>query len=129
MADMTVSLGDRELEELLTELEREFSAQGVPTALRLRAAVLVEELFSALRAAKDGAGLLRCTFPRPGTVVLRYSDRDEALKPDLRMVQRLNRNPCTDGVNAKFYEGRCIITVSTPLPPSFPWGSEAALRE
>lgn len=114
MADMTVSLGAGELEEVLTELEREFSAQGVPTARRLRAALLVEELFFALRAAGDGAGTLRCAFPRPGTVALRYEDPNGAPEPDLRMVQRLNRNPCTDGVNAKFYEGRCIITVRTP---------------
>lgn len=112
MADKTVSLGERELEEILTEMELEFSAQGVPTAERLRAAVLVEELFSALRVAKEGAGRLRCTFPRAGTVTLRYADGDGALDPDLRLVQRLNRNSCTDGVNARFYEGRCTITLS-----------------
>jgi hypothetical protein len=84
----------------------------VPTARRLRAAALVEELFSALREARDGAGQVRCTFPRAGTVTLRYADGDTPLTPDLRMVQRLNRNSCTDGANAKFYEGRCTITVS-----------------
>jgi hypothetical protein len=122
MADLTVSLEASALEEVLKELEREFSAQGVPTAGRLRAALLVEELFSALRGAKDGEGTLRCTFPRPGTVVLRYAVQGEALKPDLRMVQRLNRNPCTDGVNAKSYEGRCVITVRTPPIPLLPQG-------
>ena len=111
MADMTVSLGPAELEEILTELDRTFSAQDIPTALRLRAAMLVEELFSAVREAKDGAGLLRCSFPRAGTVMLQYRDRGGALKPDLGTVQRLNRLPCTEGVNARFSEGRCIITV------------------
>ena len=112
MADMTVSLGAGELEEVLTELEREFSAQGVPTARRLRAAVLVEEVFCALQATKAGAGQLQCVFPRSGTVILRYRDQDGALSPDLRMVRRLNRNSFTEGVEAKFYEGRCTITVS-----------------
>ena len=65
-----------------------------------------------LREARDGAGQVRCTFPRAGTVTLRYADGDTPLTPDLRMVQRLNRNTCTDGANAKFYEGRCTITVS-----------------
>ena len=112
MAGKTVSLGERELEEILTEMELEFSAQGVPTARRLRAAVLVEELFSALRMAKEGAGQVRCTFPHAGTVTLRYADGDGALYPDLRLVQRLDRNPCTDGVNVRFYDGRCTITLS-----------------
>ena len=122
MADMTVSLGAGDLEAVLTELERDFSAQGVPTARRLRAAVLVEELFSALRAAKGGAGVLQCAFPRSGTVMLRYEDRDGATPPDLRMVRRLNRNSCTDDVNVKFYEGRCVITVRTPPIPLLPQG-------
>lgn len=112
MEDKTVTLGAKELEEVLTDLERTFAAQGVPAALRLRAAVLAKELFAALRSAGDGAGFLRRTFPRPGTILLQYGDKNGALAPDLRAVQRLNRNSCTDGVNARFYEGRCVISVS-----------------
>lgn len=111
MADKIVSLGARDLEEVLAELEQQLSAQGVPTARRLRAAALVEEVFSAVRDAKDGAGLLRCAFPRPGTVTLQYRDRSGPLKPDLRLVRRLSRHLCTDGMSAAFYEGRCVITV------------------
>ena len=106
----TVSLSARELEVVLTELEQVFSAQGVPTARRLRAAVLAEEVFSAVRRAAGDEGQLRCTFPRARTVMLQYRDKRGAPAPDLGMAQRLNRNPCTDGVSARFLEGRCIIT-------------------
>ena len=110
MEDNTVTLGASALEEVLTEMELTFAAQGVPTALRLRAMVLAEELFAALRGTEDGAGELSWSFPRSGAVLLEYRYEDGAA-PDLRMVQRMNRNPCTDGVNAQFYEGRCAITV------------------
>jgi hypothetical protein len=109
---MTVSLGAGDLEAVLTELERELSAQGVPTARRLRAAMLAEELFCALREAADGVGQLSCSFPRPRTVTLQYRLPDGALTPDLRMLRRLNRDSSAYGVNARFHEGRCTITVS-----------------
>lgn len=109
---MTVSLGAGDLEAVLTELERELSAQGVPTARRLRTAMLAEELFCALREAADGAGQLSCRFPRPRTVTLQYRLPDGALTPDLRMLRRLNRDSSANGVNARFHEGRCTITVS-----------------
>ncbi len=112
MADVTVSLGAEALEEVLDELEQAFSAQGVPTARRLRTAMLAEELFCALREAADGAGQLSCSFPRPRTVTLQYRLPDGALTPDLRMLRRLNRDSCTDGVRVRFHEGRCTITVS-----------------
>lgn len=111
MADKIVSLGARDLEEVLAELEQQLTAQGVPTARRLCAAALAEEVFTAVRDAKGGAGLLRCAFPRPGTVTLQYRDRSGPLKPDLRLAQRLSRCLRTGGVSAVFYEGRCIITV------------------
>jgi hypothetical protein len=114
MAEKIVELGVREVDEVLAELEQEFSAQEVPTLLRLRAAMLTEELFDALREARDGAGMLRCTFPAPGTMVLQYRDQEGPLKPDLHMVQRLGRSPCTEGVSAVFHEGRCTIRVKGP---------------
>ena len=114
MAEKIVTLGVREVDEMLSELELEFSAQEVPTLLRLRAAMLTEELFDALREAKGGEGMLRCTFPAPRTMVLQYRDEDGPLEPDLRMVQRLSRNPCTEGVSVSFREGRCTITADGP---------------
>ncbi len=114
MAEKIVTLGVREVDEVLSELEKEFSAQEVPTLLRLRAAMLTEELFDALREAKGGEGMLRCSFPAPRTMVLQYRDGEGALEPDLRMVQRLGRNPCTEGVSVSFREGRCTITADGP---------------
>ena len=126
MADMNVTLGARELEEVLGELEREFSIQGVPTAKRMQAAVLVEEVFAAVREAKGEEGNLRITFPRRWTIMLQYADKagllsggaassgtpsGSAAAPDLTMVQRLIRNEITNDVNAVLRDGRCIITV------------------
>lgn len=110
MSETVVALELRELDRVLAELEREFSAQNVPTLLRLRAAMLTEELFSAVQALHDGDAMLRCTFPAPRTVLLQYRNRQGALKPDLRMVARLAKNPCTDGVHVAFREGSCALT-------------------
>ena len=109
MEDNTVTLSAKALEEVLTEIEHTFAVQSVPTAQRLRVAALAEELFAALLEAGDGAGQLRWAFPHPGTVELQYGNAGGA--PDLRMVRRLNRSSFTDGVNAQFSEGRCVITL------------------
>ncbi len=111
MADRIVPLGVREVEDVLAEMEQEFSEQNIPTLLRLRAATIIEELFSALRELNDDGGMLRCTFPTPGTMHLQYRSRRGALNPDLKLVKRLASNPCTDGVSVAFREGRCIISV------------------
>lgn len=111
MADRIISLDVRELDGVLTELEGELSAQGVPTAQRLRAATLTEELFAALRALDRVSGMLRCTFPTPRTVELQYRDSKGPLAPDTAMVERLARNPCMEGVRIAFREGGCTIAV------------------
>lgn len=111
MAERVVSLDVREINEVLSEMEREFSAQGVPTLLRLRAAMLTEELFSALRRLDVSGAMLRCAFPAPRTVELQYRSRKGPLAPDLSMTQRLARGSCAEGVKAVFREGCCTITV------------------
>lgn len=109
MSEKIVSLGVTDVDEVLAELEREFSMQNVPTLLRLRAAMLTEELFSAVQALHDEGGMLRCTFPAPKTMLLQFRNKQGAMKPDLRMVARLAKNPCTDGVEVTFHEGSCTI--------------------
>ena len=109
MSGKVVSLGVTDVDEVLAELEREFSAQEVPTLLRLRAAMLTEELFSAVQVLHDEDGMLRCTFPESRTMLLQFRNRQGALKPDLRMVARLAKNPCTEGVEVTFREGSCTI--------------------
>lgn len=116
MSEKVAALELRELDGLLAELEREFSAQDVPTLLRLRAAMLTEELFSALQALEDGSGMLRCTFPAPRTALLQYRNRRGALKPDLRMMARLAKNPCAEGVQVTFREGSCTLTADGAAP-------------
>ena len=112
MAEKIVPLGVRELDEVLAELESEFSAQGVPALKLLRAAMLTEELYAALRELDSDGGMLRCAFPAPRTMELQYRGGKGPLNPDLRMVQRLARNPCAEGVGMAFYEGRCVVTIS-----------------
>lgn len=111
MPKRVVSLDVRNLDTVLAELEEDFSAQGVPTAQRLRAAALTEELFAALRALDRITGMLRCTFPAPRTMELQYRDSKGPLAPDTAMVERLARNPCMEGVGIAFREGGCTIAV------------------
>lgn len=109
MPERVVSLDVRELETVLSELEGDFSAQGVPTLQRVRAAALAEEVFAALRALDKVSGVLRCTFPAPRTMELQYRDSKGPLAPDFTMVERLARNPCMEGVRFASREGRCAI--------------------
>ena len=111
MAERIVPLGVREIDTVLAELEREFSAQGVSSILRLRAAMLTEELFAALRELDVSGGMLRCTFPAPRTVMLQYRSPKGPLKPDVSMVQRLARNPCAEGLSVAFGEGSTTIAI------------------
>lgn len=111
MAERVVPLDVRELEAVLSELEEDFSAQGVPTQQRVRAAALTEEVFAALRALNRVGGTLRCVFPSLRTMELQYRDPKGPLAPDFTMVERLTRNPCMEGVRFVFREGRCAIIV------------------
>ena len=113
MSERVVTLDVTEVDEVLAELEREFSAQDVPTLLRLRAAMLTEEVFSAVQELHDENGMLRCTFPAPRTMLLQFRNRQGILRPDLRMAARLAKNPCTDGVSASFREGSCTIAIES----------------
>ena len=110
MAETIVPLGVRGVDEVLNEMERTFSDQGVPTLRRMQTALLTEELFAALRDLNEDGGMLRCTFPAPRTMELQYRSAKGFLNPDLSMVERLARNPCVEGVRAAFREGRCTIT-------------------
>jgi len=114
MSERVVTLDVESIDEIVAELEREFSAQDVPTLLRLRASMLTEEVFSAVREVVTDTAKLRCTFPSPQTMVLQYRDKDGALKPDLSMAARLTKNPCTDGVSVAFHEGSCTVTIDRP---------------
>ncbi|MBR0312390.1 MAG: hypothetical protein IJQ98_08375 [Oscillospiraceae bacterium] len=110
MADTIISLDDvREIDRVLDEMEENFSLWGVPTIRRLRAGVLTEELFAALRELDAEDGRLRCSFPSPRTMELQYRGTKGPLNPDLSMMERLARNPCMEGVRFVSREGRCVI--------------------
>lgn len=112
MTDKIIATPDvREMDGLLDAIDRELSAQNVPALTRRRAEMLVEELLAALRDVEDESARLRCAFPEPRTVELRYRGDDGVLEPELSMLRRLDKNPCTEGVSVAFRPGRCTITI------------------
>lgn len=111
MADLIVPLGAQELEEVLAALEREFSAQGMPALLRLRAAMVTEELFEALRAQDDSSAKLSCAFPKPRTMELSYSGASGVLEPNMERLTKLFRAHCADGVTVAVRTGACTLAV------------------
>ena len=111
MSEKIVAPEARNVDEILEEVERELSLQGVPTLLRLRAAMLTREVFNAVCGLGNPAGMFRCSFPSRGMVMFQFRDKAGALKPDLKMVQRLSVNPCTQGVKVGFQEGRCALKI------------------
>lgn len=112
MEEKLVPLQISYLDELLDEIDRKLVSQNVPTVLRIRTGVLVEEAFLAAQGAQTGgAGVIRCVFPERLKVVLQYKEGSSPLEPDLSMLTMLNEHPCTYGVEASFSRGTCTIEV------------------
>ena len=110
MTEKITALDGARLDRMLAELEDELTAQGVSALLRLRMMTLLREMVDALRERNDGSGQLRCAVTARRTVELQYRYRQGAPEPDLRMMRRLARSSCMEGVSASFGPGVCVIT-------------------
>ena len=112
MGEKIVPLQIAYLDEMLDEIDRQLTAQDVPTVLRIRTGVLAEEAFLAAQNAQAGGeGVIRCVFPERLKVVLQYKEGSAPLEPDLSMLTMLNEHPCTYGVEASFSRGTCTLEV------------------
>ena len=112
MEEKTVPLQIAYMDELLDQIDRQLFSQEVPTILRIRVGMLTEEMFRAAEAAQSkGAGVIRCVFPAPLTVVLQYKEGSAPLEPELSPVRQLNDHPCTYGVEASFRRGTCTLEI------------------
>lgn len=112
MQELIISLGWEYIDELLEHMNHQLLTVGFPTILRLRAQVVVEELFSELMATEGAkTARLRCTYPAPNTVLLQYRNEGGSLNPDLTLLHHLLASPAAYGLKAAFTDTSCTITV------------------
>ena len=112
MHELIISLGWEFIDELLEHINHRLLTAGFPTILRLRAQVVVEELFAKLMETEGAkTARLRCTYPASNTVLLQYRNEKGSLDPDLTLLQSLLENDATYGVKATFTDTSCTITV------------------
>lgn len=112
MNELIISLGWEYIDELLEHMNHQLLTAGYPTILRLRAQVIVEELFSELMATEGAkTARLRCTYPAPNTVLLQYRNEKGSLNPDWTFLNQILSAPGSYGVKASFTDTSCTITV------------------
>jgi len=112
MHEFVISLSWDQLDALLDWLDNRLTAFGVPTVLRLRVQAVVEELFYILLDTPGGQqGRLRCTFPKPGGILLEYRTAQGALRPDEAALDSLAGAPSTYGLKLQAGPGACTILV------------------
>ena len=71
MKEFIISLGWNRLDSITEFVDRQLIREGVPTILRLRAQLVLEECFSAAMAASGAdTAQIRCSFPAPRTVLV-----------------------------------------------------------
>lgn len=112
MQEVIIPLNWGHIDELLNQIEQQLSFKQFPTILRMRAQMVVEELFSVLIAAEGAqTARMRCTFPAPKRILLQYRNEKGPITPDLTVLRNLLDHSCTYGVNAQFADGSCTIMV------------------
>ena len=112
MSEFTISLSWTQLDSMAEWIEGRLTTWGVPTILRLRTQMVLEELFSSLMAEpQEGRGQLCCAFPAPNTLSLQYRPPEGTSPPDLADLQALFRRPCTYGLKLRLNGGSCTILI------------------
>lgn len=99
MGEQIISLSWGELDTVTDFVERGLSAQGLPTILRLRTKMAVEEIFTAALAASGAKeAKLRCTLPAPRTVQIQCRSGQAGFAPDWSDLKALKDNGSTYGL-------------------------------
>ena len=112
MGEQIIPLSWAHLESMTETIDRQLSTWDVPTVLRLRAQVVLEELFSALiEAGQGGQGWLRCSWPAPCTLRLQYRIAPERPAPRLEALAALTGEQCTYGLKVEMGENCCTVRV------------------
>lgn len=99
MGEQIISLSWPELDSATDFVERGLSAQGFPTILRLRAQMVLEEIFFAALASPGAEeAKLRCTLPAPRTVQIQCRSAKAGFAPDWSNLKALADSGSTYGL-------------------------------
>ena len=112
MKEFIISLGWNRLDSITEFVDRQLIREGVPTILRLRAQLVLEECFSAAMAASGAdTAQIRCSFPAPRTVLVQCRSAQPDFSPDWSDLNALDSAACTYGLKLALSEKDCQITV------------------
>ncbi len=112
MREMIIPLDWEYIDMLLNHIDLALTQDRFPTVLRIRAQLIVEELFRALMDA-DGAADGKLRFFQTGhqVFVLQYRNAQGPLVIQTAMLEALQGSNATYGVKMQLQEGSCTVTV------------------
>lgn len=112
MNDYIIPLAWSRLDSMAEFVDLQLLRQGVPTVLRLRTRLVLEECFSAAMASPGAdSARLRCSFPAPLTVLVQCRSAQPDFSLDWRDLRALDSAACTYGLKLALSEDACQITV------------------
>ncbi len=112
MREMIIPLNWEYIDTLLENIDSELTRNGFPTVLRMRAQLVVEELFRALLDTEGfETGRLRFAYDGHQSFALQYRNGDGPLKPYTGTLLALAGTPAVYGVKMQLLEGSCTVTV------------------
>ena len=112
MKEMMIPAAWDRLDPISEAIDRGLAEQGVPTVLRMRTQLVLEEFFSAVIASPGADGAqIRCVFPAPWTVLLQCRSSRPEFAPDWTDLQALDSAACTYGLKLALSENACQIAV------------------
>lgn len=99
MGEQIISLSWAELDIATDFVDRGLSAQGFPTILRLRAQMVIEEIFAAALVAAGGEeAKMRCALTAPRTVQIQCRSRRADFAPKWDDLKALMESGSTYGL-------------------------------
>lgn len=112
MNDFIIPLAWNQLDSIIEFVDHQLIRQGVPTILRLRTQLVLEECFSAAMASPGASSAkMRCSFPAPRTVQVQCRSTQPDFSPDWSDLTALDSAACTYGLKLALSESACQITV------------------
>ena len=99
MGELIIPLSWSELDAVTDFIDRGLAAQGFPTILRLRAQMVLEEIFSAALASPGAReARLRCALPAPRTIQVQCRSQQAGFAPDWSDLKALTEGGSTYGL-------------------------------
>lgn len=113
MPELAVPVALDQIDQIHAFLDAELARQGCPTILRLRVAMVAEELFSAaLDYLGGGTGTMICASGgEPGVFFFRFLSPQGPFSPDHSGLDGLLGRPCTYGLTIGRHKTGCTVAV------------------